>query len=201
MKVSIKNKIYFLLFFLIIGASAYTGYKFSFVGKHTNIQQDVLLERIENVIKLGTVEGVFSEIFNYSDYYSYDISPFRKKALIKIRAHVLIGFEMDSITIDVNYLTRKVVISDIPKARILSIDHELEYYDITEGTFNSFTKDDYNMLQKQSKGFIRKKAMESDLFERAEVQLNDHILMLNWFLTDAGWELDFKRDGEKGYFN
>ena len=150
------------------------------------------MERVRNVIKLGTVEATFSEIFNYKDYYSYDFSPFRKKALIKIRARVLIGYDLDSIDIKLDYFSQTIQVSKIPPAKIISIDHDLEYYDITEGSFNTFSKDDYNMLQKQSKEFIRKKVEDSDLFTQADKELYEHLNTLDWLLEESGWKLNIK---------
>jgi len=189
MRISLKHIILFILVLGLIVMSGYYGYKFSLVEKHTEIKKEVLLERIKNVIKLGTVEGVFSEIYNYSDYYYYDISPFRKKALIRIRATVLVGYNLDSFDIKINQFNKKVIIRGFTGPEILSIDHEMDYYDITEGSFNTFTKEDYNMLQKQSKDFIRKKAEESDLFESADRQLQEHISLLEWLLKESGWEI------------
>lgn len=198
MKTSIKYIFYTLLLITLVGSGVYLGSQFSFFKTHSEINEEVLLERVRNVIKLGTVEATFSEIFNYSDYYSYDISPFRKKALIKIRANVLIGYDLDSIDIKLDYFSRTVVISDIPPAKIISIDHDLEYYDITEGSFNTFSKDDYNMLQKQSKGFIRKKVMDSKLFAQSDKQLQEHFFTLNWLLEESDWKLRIK-ESKKGF--
>ena len=189
MKNTIKYLFYFVVLILLLGVGFYAGSKLSFFNSKTEISQEILLERVENVVKLGTVEGVFSEIFKYSDYYTYDISPFRKKALIKIRAHVLIGYDLDSMEVKIDHFRKKIRIKELPDPGIISIDHDLEYYDITEGTFNSFTTDDYNMLQKQSKDYIRKKANESDLFVRSEKQLHQHLSALNWILKDSGWEI------------
>lgn len=192
MKTSIKYIFYILLLICLMGSGAYLGYRFSLFKTHKEINQEVLLERVRNVIKLGTVEATMSEIFNYKDYYSYDISPFRKKALIKIKARVLIGYDFESIDIELDYFSQTIHISKIPPAKIISIDHDLEYYDITEGSFNTFSKDDYNMLQKQSKEFIRKKVEDSDLFAQADKELYEHLATLNWLLEESGWKLNIK---------
>jgi hypothetical protein len=201
MKISFKFIFSSILILALMSLAGYLGYRFSFVQKHSEIKQEVLLEKVQHVVKLGTVEGVFSEIFNYSDYYSYNISPLRKKALIRIRAKVLVGFNLDSMDYDIQYLNQKIVIRELPEPEIISIDHEMDYYDITEGYFNSFTKEDHNMLQKQSKDFIRKKALESDLFDTANKQLQQNLDMLNWALQEGGWVLEVKEKKEKPFWN
>ena len=201
MKFSFKTLVFFILIIILVPLAWYFGYRYSLFDKKTTIKEEVLLERVQHVVKLGTVEGIFSEIFNYSDYYSYNIGPLRKKALIRIRAKVLVGYDLDSIDIKVNYLSKKIVVSPLPKADILSIDHEMDYYDITEGYFNSFTKEDHNMLQIQSKEFIRKKALESSLFETADVQLRKNLEMLDWVLRDLGWEIEIKEAPKKRFWD
>ena len=99
--------------------------------KHYNDEQGaVLLERIEKVAKLVTVDGYFSEVYNYKDYYGYDWSIFRKKALIRVKAHVLAGYNLDQIKIDANSANHTITLSQLPKPEILSIDHDLDYYDL-----------------------------------------------------------------------
>ena len=44
-------------------------------------ESKILLEKIKTVSKLVTVEGYFSEIYDYQEYWGYDLSPFRKKSL------------------------------------------------------------------------------------------------------------------------
>ena len=98
-----------------------------------------LVEQIEKVAKLATVEGHFSEIYNYKDYYGYDWAIFRKKALIRVQASVSAGYDLRMIEVEANPTTKQIIISKLPKPMILSIDHDLDYYDLTEGTFNAFT--------------------------------------------------------------
>jgi hypothetical protein len=201
MRRTLKTALTLIIVLALIAGSAYFGYHFSLVKKHTSVEKEILLEKVNNVFKFGTVEGVFSEIFNYSDYYTYNISPLRKKALIRIRATVLVGFNLDSIDININSLTQKIILSNVPEPGIISIDHELDYYDITEGYFNSFSTQDLNMLQKQSKDFIRKKVMQSSLMETAERQLNQNLQMLNWALIESGWEIEIKEEDKSGFWN
>ena len=143
----------------------------------------VLLERIKQVAKLVTVEGYFSEIYDYQDYYGYDLSFFRKKALIRVKAKVSVGYDLEKMKITAVSETKTIQLSGIPPAEILSIEHDLDYYDVQEGFFNEFSPDDYDKLNASAKEFIRKKAMESDLTKNASNQRN--ILLCLAALEDA----------------
>ncbi len=180
-----------VLSFVLLGIVWYSGYKYEFTETKTEIKQDVILQQIKNVLKLGTVEGSFSEIYDFKEHYAFDISPFQKKALLRTKAVVLIGFDMDSIVIKVDDDDKTIMVSDIPNPKILSIDHDLDYYDITEGTFNAFTKDDYNRMNSQAKIGIQNIAKKSNLFSNAKTQLNEHLNLLKTLLASYGWKLEY----------
>lgn len=150
----------------------------------------VLLERIEKVAKLITVEGYFSEVYKYKDYYKYDISFLRKQALMRIQAKVAVGYDLSGLDITVDESSKKVIMVVPDSAQILSIEHDLDYYDISEGTFNSFDKDDYNKLNASAKDFIREKAEQSDLFDTAGAQLTDMVDIIRALVSASDYTLE-----------
>ncbi len=155
-------------------------------------QSHVLLEKIKTVAKLITVEGYFSEVYDYKDYWGYDLSPFRKKALIRVKARVSVGYDLTKMSVEALPEQKLLIISDLPDPSIISIDHDLDYYDITEGTFNSFSETDYNLMNKNAKEKIRQAAMRSDLFLAAEEQSNLMLDLVKFMVEGAGWQLEFK---------
>jgi len=155
-------------------------------------QSQVLLEKIKSVAKLVTVEGYFSEIYNYKDYWKYDLPFLRKKALLRVKARVSVGYDLSKMKIEALPEKKVVAISHIPDPEILSIDHDIDYYDIQEGIFNSFSAKDYTELNANAKNFIRARALESDLFLAAEEQSNQLQDMIRFMVEAAGWQLEFK---------
>lgn len=152
-------------------------------------QAEVLLERIQTVAKMVTVEGYFSEIYNYKEYWRFDWSIFRKKALIRVKAKVSVGYDLSNMKIEAQEKDKLILISNIPDPEIISIDHDLDYYDLSQGTFNSFTEEDYNKLNSNAKLFIEEKAKESDLFEKAEEQGNQLIELIQFITESTGWQV------------
>lgn len=150
----------------------------------------VLLERIKQVAKLVTVEGYFSEIYDYQDYYGYDLSFFRKKALIRVKAKVSVGYDLEKMKLTAIPETKTIRLSGIPPAEILSIEHDLDYYDVQEGLFNEFSPEDYNKLNTNAKEFIRKKALESDLVKTATTQRNVLFETMKFMAESTGWTLE-----------
>lgn len=154
-----------------------------------SVDQTVLLDRIEKVAKLITVEGHFSEVYRYKDYWKYDIPFLRKEALIRIQAKASIGYDLEGLDIAVNESDKVVVLALPDSVQILSIEHDLDYYDIDEGTFNSFSEADYNKLNADAKNYIRSKALDSDLMNSATDQLDDMVEIIRALVTGSGYEL------------
>jgi len=158
----------------------------------TEEQSQVLLEKIKTVCKLVTVEGYFSEIYDYEEYWGYDLSPFRKKALIRVRAKVSVGYDLTKMQFEAQPQLKKIIISDLPDPEIMSIDHDLDYYDITEGSFNTFSEADYNKMNKNAKDKVREEANNSDLFLTAESESTQVLEIIGYMVKGAGWELEFR---------
>ena len=153
----------------------------------------VLLEKIETVAKLVTVEGHFSELYSYKDYWKYDWPIFRKKAILRVKAKVSVGYDLSNMQIDADPDNRIIRIKNIPsKPEILSVDHDVDYYDLKQGTFNTFTETDYNALLEDARTFIETKARESDLLSSAEEQGIEILDLIRFIVVNAGWEIQFE---------
>lgn len=185
-----KYLIIILIILSAIGIAWYSGFKASFFEKKSSLTQEVVMEQIKNVVKLGTVEGYFSEIYNYKEHYGPDLSFFTKKALIRVKAKILAGFDLEKINVKVDETTKTVKIENLPEPQILSIEHDLDYYDITEGMFNSFTTEDYNKMNNQAKIYIKNVALKTNLMQNAKNQLNSHLQVLNVLMSSYGWKLE-----------
>lgn len=191
-----KNIITGLVIIAVAAAVFFATSYYYTVGEVTAEEQSqVLMEKIKTVAKLVTVEGYFSEIYDYEDYWNYDISPFRKKALIRVKAKVSVGYDLTKMSIEAIPEQKLLIISDLPDPSIISIDHDLDYYDITEGTFNTFSEEDYTMLNRNAKDKIRKAAVSSDLFLAAEAQSNNMLDLVKFMVEGAGWKLQFQPRG------
>jgi hypothetical protein len=180
-----------LLFAALLFAAGFFTHKFITDAKKMNAQDEakVLLDKVQEVTKLVTVEGNFSEVYNYKDYWGYDFFPFQKKAIILINAKVAVGYDLKKMNLVSDAASKTLTISKLPPPEILSLEHDLTYYDISQGTFNSFSAQDYTALQVKVKDFVRQKAEESDVKKRADAQGNKLVDMIRFMVEGAGWKL------------
>ena len=158
--------------------------------KRISSNSEIILEKVKKVAKVITIEGYFSEMYDYKDFYNFDWSIFRKKALIRVKARVSVGINLEKATFTADEKSKTLYIKNIPKPEILSIDHDIDYYDITEGTFNSFTPEDFNKINEDAKEHIRQTALKSDLFSQAGHQVEDVVNTFKVFAETAGLKVE-----------
>lgn len=188
---NLKNILLLLLILVIfVGGFWVSRYLTDAIGPQKIESSDMIMERVRQVNKLITIEGYFSEIYDYKDYKGFDVSFLRKKALIRVKAKVSVGFDLTKMQYKFDEEKKIMTIEKIPLPEILSIDHDIDYYDITEGTFNSFTPEDYNTLNRNAKEFIKSKVEASELMKMANNQTLKLIETLNLVIGNAGWKVE-----------
>ncbi|HLU93170.1 MAG TPA: DUF4230 domain-containing protein [Membranihabitans sp.] len=161
----------------------------SFENRNVIQQSDIILNQVQNVRKLITVEGYFTEIYTHKDYYKFDISPLRKKALVRVKAKASVGVDLAELHPWTNPQTKTLHIQKFPQPEILSLDHRLDYYDITEGTFNYFGTADYNAIHKNARQFIEDKILASEMMTQARSQSQSILETITSLVENMGWKL------------
>lgn len=190
-----KYVIFILILVAVAGLAWWTGFRSKFNMPNQEVQATVLLEKVKLVTKLVSVEGHFSEILEKREWYDYDFfNLFSKKILVRVKAKVSVGYNFESLNISVDSINKTVTLNEFPKPEIISIDHDLDYYDIQEGTFNSFSAQEYNAIHKEAKNLILKKTQESDLLQQAQQQKQVYIDMLSMAIKSMGWTFVVKED-------
>ncbi len=172
------------------GYMAYQYYT-SWMEQKVKEESEVLLEKVKTVCKLVTVEGHYSNFVDFESYWGYDWSIFRKKALVRVQGRVSIGYDLTNLKLEARPEDKTVLVSNLPDPTIINIEHELDYYDLKEGMFNSFTQEELNRINRIAKDKIIEEARSSDLFLTAEKQANQMLDLLKFIVESAGWELRF----------
>lgn len=171
------------------GMGWYAGWSYNPAKERSQSDSVILLERIKDVHQLVLQEAHFSEIYDYKDYWLYDLSPFRKKALIRVTAKVISGFDLEKTHIDLDDQNKVITIHEMPPPEILSIDHELDYFDMEEGTFNQFDEVKITELSQGAKNFIKEKALEAGILEEAEKQKLTFLEHIKTTAALMGWQV------------
>lgn len=161
--------------------------------KLTKQQSTVLLDKIQSVCKLISVEGDFAEIYHYENTKEGFMSLLssKKKALIVVKAKAHIGYDLKKLNLKADNEKKRIILADFPEPEILSIEPDLQFYDIKNGLFNSFSPDDLTKLNMEAKDHIKQKIPESGLMVTARKEALQAVLLVEKIVETIGWTLDY----------
>ena len=154
---------------------------------------NLIQQQIKNVGKLVVTEGHFAEVLTYKDKKKTYIPglTFDKKALVVINADVTVSFDLSQIKYDIDAENKTLTITNIPKEEI-KISPDIKYYDTESSTFNEFTGDDYNKINKSVKANLAKKIDKSTLKSNAKNRLLSELSKMLVLTNSMGWTLKYK---------
>lgn len=177
---------------LVVGLVVYF-FRNKFTRTKTEEQSVVLLEKIRNVSKMITVEGDFSEIMHFEDVKDVflNLVSSKKKAIVLANAKVLIGFDMKKIKLKSSPDSKRLIMEYFPEPEILSIETDIQYYDVKNGLFNRFAAGDLSELNKKVKHNIQGKVPDSELLLSAKTKALETINMVEQLVSTFGWHLDY----------
>lgn len=181
---------YVLAFCLIaFSIGVWTGINYSKSKDHTEKNSDVLLKQIKEVFKIVNIEGNFSELFHEKSYQWFDLSPFRKSAIIRANARVMVGYDLDSSNINVDHSSRSITIRSQSEPTIIGTEIDLDYYDLQQGTFNQFSPQELNLMQDRVKDIILRKTESSELMSQAKKRYLEFLQIVSQYCKNSGWTL------------
>ena len=159
----------------------------------TEKQSTVLLDKIKSVCKLVSVEGDFAEIYHYENTKEgfMNLLSSKKKALIIVKAKAHIGYDLKKLKLKADNGKKKIILNEFPEPEILSIEPDLQFYDIKNGLFNSFSPEDLTKLNVEAKEHIKQKIPESGLMDTARKEALQAVFLLEKIVETIGWSLDY----------
>lgn len=177
----------------LIAVILYLGYKlFINKGEATVVEYDTALiqQQLKNVGKLVVTEGHFAEVMTYKDSKKYmgDWLSFEKKAIVVINADVTVSFDMRQVKYELDLINKTVNVISIPKEEI-KIHPDYKYYNIDESTFNEFSAQDYNKINKVARANLAKKIEQSNLKKNAKSRFLNELNNILIITNSLGWKL------------
>jgi hypothetical protein len=189
----------------LLGLGAWLSWRWQAPGEsRQQVEATVLLERVREVCQLVTVEAQLNEVYNETNIREVTLYlpiptqwEFSKRAMLEVQARVLVGYNMEQVSIKIDSTAKLITLSNLPEPTILAIDHELKYRDLEESFFNSFSPEDYTQLNANAKAVIREKAATSGLLEEAREQGNAMLNAIEFMARSMGWEVAYQQaDGQ-----
>lgn len=155
----------------------------------------VLLEQVRKVLKLVTVEGDFNELYSREDSWNYNdwlarFPGFKKKIMLRVKARVSVGYDLSGSRLVTDEETRTIYLDLPTKPEVLSLEHDVDYYDVDEGVFNHFAPEELTTINAEAKKRIREKVDASGLFKHAEEQRAEVVGLVRALVESKGWKFE-----------
>lgn len=187
-----NNFLSFLLVGLIIGGViSFLAFKLYAVNrKEQRITESshIVVESMRKVFKIVCAEGQFHEIYDFEETKKIlKIIPSTKKALVIVKAKVLIGYDFEKCVWEKDEQNRKIKIVSFPEPEILSMEPDFKYYHFDDDIFNVISKEDFQKIQEAGKKQVMEAALKSDLKKIAAMQMKT---MLSEVLGANRWGID-----------
>lgn len=164
------------------------GKRFSFSKTDTEISRSsTIVQSVENVFKVVSAEGQFSEIYDYQQTtHLFSFIPSTKKALIVVSGKVLMGYDFKKAQFETDESGHILKIIKFPEPEVLSVEPDVKYYNMENGYFNKFNNEDLTRLQSEAKKRLRESAAKSELPAIASKQMK---MLLQEFVANKNWTL------------
>ena len=190
MSSNVKN-ILIAVLILIIALLGIKLFISDFFSKKDNstVDSTIVVQRIQKVMKLVTVEGNYSELMRYNDFDYIDFPGFRKDAIVKVDAKVSVGYNLEKLKISTNEKDKTIVIQQMPKPEIISIDTDIKFENLSSGLFTDFSEQELSKLNSLAKDKIRQKALSTELVKQAEEQKKDVMDLIFYMASQNGYKI------------
>ncbi len=181
---------------ILLAIAVFFGWKFFQARENKRdqlVESTALIEKqIKNVGKLVVTEGNFAQVFSYKDSKRFylDVLSARKKALIIVNADVTVAYDLSKLKTEIDPETKTVTITYIPEEEI-SINPNIQYYDVTQDYLNQFEAEDYNKIQQRIKKSLREKIENSSLKTNAKNRLVSELQKIYILTNSMGWTLEY----------
>lgn len=178
-----------LLGFVFGGIIVFLLFKLRLKSQPTqSVSSHTVVESMRRVFKIVFAEGQFQEILNYKDSRKLlKFIPATKKALVIIRAKVLVGYNFEKCRWELDEESKTIKITYFPEPEILSIEPDFNYYQIEEDLFSVFNRYDLEKIQQEGKKQIENAALQSGLKQIAADQMQT---VLTEVLTANQWRIE-----------
>ncbi len=166
----------------------------------------IVTDELQKIAELTVMEFDYKDAVNYKDAlklgeFSVPIPLTQKEAVMTYEGKIRIGIDAKQLGIDVDAASdgsvRKITVT-VPETKILSHEMDRKSFNFIlekSGIMNEISTEDYNVLEKTAREQIEARVAESDLFDRAGVQLEEALSGYLAALHGSGVKVEFKKKG------
>ena len=100
-----------------------------------------------------------------------------------------VGYNLEKLKITTNEKDKTIVIQQMPKPEIISIDTDIKFENLSSGLFTDFSEQELSKLNSLAKDKIRQKALSAELVKQAEEQKKDVMDLIFYMASQNGYKI------------
>lgn len=153
-------------------------------------QADIIVEKIEEVNKLISLEGSFAEVYTFEQTQKlfFDLIPIPKKAIVIAKAKTYVAYDLSKMDYRLDEKNKTVHLENIPEPEII-IDPELQFYDL-QADIIPFNKKELSLLNKRATELLREEAEKEEFLNLARKNLQLNLEKIIFTANQLGWEVN-----------
>lgn len=192
----ILDSLMFFIFGAVVGIILYISWwqKDSAYNPMPNEKQHVLLERITKVAKLVTVEGDYTTTHEYNDYFWANIGIFSKTMILTSKAKIFVGYDLQEATFEADSVRRIIRVRNLPKPKVISIEHDVQVPYKHEGMFSGFSSEELTNINVVVKKKLRDSTTVAPLLQKAEEEGIATLDIIRVLVEQGGWTFEIVQD-------
>ena len=183
-----------ILLFAVLAMGLVVFIKFFIKGeKQVYEEANTIINQIEEVNKLITVEGNLAEIYTFKETQKlfFDLIPVSKKAIVIAKAKVYISYDMNKMKYEVDEDSKTLTITNLPEQQVI-IDPELSFYDLKRDVLTGigFSEGELNKLNKRAIELLKNKIAQSSFSKVARQSLQNNLERITLLTNSSGWKVE-----------
>lgn len=192
----VLDSVLFFAFGAVVGVIVYISWweKGTKYNPMPNEKQQVLLERISKVAKLVTIEGDYTTTHEYKDYGWAKIGIFSKEMFLTSKAKIFVGYDLKEATFEADSVKKIIRVRNLPKPKVLAIEHDVTVPMKREGLFKGFSADDLTDINIVIKKKLRDSTTVAPLLKQAEEEGIATLDIIRVLVEQGGWTFEIVDD-------
>lgn len=147
-------------------------------------------DQVRRVAKLATAEGQYVRMYRYVDEGSTSLFRFTdKRVVIQAQARVVMGFDLEGVTVTVDREARELVVEGWPPPEEIAFEFDTELFDVSEGLLVDVDKDDLNSVRRGARKRMRERIDYERLRRESYAQAAELLEIVRAELTGSGYVL------------
>jgi len=160
-------------------------------NQEIHIQSNTIMQNIKQMNKMVVTEADFDEVYSYndSDKYLFDLLEFDKNVILLVKAKAQISYDLSKMKVELDTVNKIIKIKELPEEQV-EIFPSIRYYDLQQSTWNQFTKDELNEVNRKAIEQIKEHINLSELRLKAKKQLLQNLQNLYILSKIYGWKIE-----------